>query len=133
MSGYSPTRNKIAKRQAKADAVSRLAQRLASPERPVQSLAYVSLIAIPERALASRAAPRITIRQIKDAVCKQFGFSHAALVSDWREPKLTRCRHVAIFLARELTGCSSPMIARESRLGWTAFGNEARKFDGAAA
>ena len=25
------------------------------------------------------------------------------------------------------------IFARESRLGWTAFGNEARKFDGAAA
>ena len=46
-------------------------------------------------------------------VCAAFGLSHAALISDRRHKTVAWPRHMAMFLIYELTGLTTPQIARQ--------------------
>jgi chromosomal replication initiator protein len=52
------------------------------------------------------------IEQIKSLACKQFGISSEELVSAARSPRLAQPRQMAMYLARELTSASLPVIGR---------------------
>lgn len=56
---------------------------------------------------------RLTIEAIKRVVCKHFEVSHTDLVSSRRHHKVTLPRMIAMYLSRELTVCSLPMIGRQ--------------------
>jgi chromosomal replication initiator protein len=58
-------------------------------------------------------APTPTIAAIQDAVCLSFSVTHAELLSRSRAKRLAWPRHAAIYLARELTDHSLPVIGRE--------------------
>jgi hypothetical protein len=104
------------KREAEANGLRDLAQRLARPERPVQSLAYVSVIAIPESYFRPVAPVvemnKITVRKIQDAACRQFNIGRLDLVSARHAARFVVARHAAMFLARELTDQSTPQIGK---------------------
>jgi chromosomal replication initiator protein len=63
--------------------------------------------------LASSARQGRTVAEIQTAACRQFGLSHAELISSARVARLAWPRQVAMYLARELTGESLPAIARQ--------------------
>jgi chromosomal replication initiator protein len=67
------------------------------------------------RAASQRAAGRPTIPAIQDAVCAVVGISRDELLSPSRSPKVTRGRHLAMYLTRELSGLPLAQIAREFR------------------
>jgi chromosomal replication initiator protein len=54
-----------------------------------------------------------TITAIQDAVASVLGISRADLLSARRTPEIARARHLAMYLARELTPLSLVQIARE--------------------
>jgi len=54
-----------------------------------------------------------SVAAIQDAVASVMGISHADLLSAKRTPRIARARHLAMFLARELTPLSLVQIARE--------------------
>jgi chromosomal replication initiator protein len=58
---------------------------------------------------------RPSIPAIQDAVCAVLGLSRDDLLSSSRSPKITRGRHLAMYLARELSGLPLAQIAREFR------------------
>ena len=62
-----------------------------------------------------RAAGRPTVPAIQDAVCAVLGISRDELLSPSRSPNVTRARHLAMYLTRELSGLSLAQIAREFR------------------
>jgi chromosomal replication initiator protein len=62
---------------------------------------------------ASRPTEQPSIPAIQDAVCAVLGLSREDLVSPSRAPRVTRARHLAMYLARELSGASLARIARE--------------------
>jgi chromosomal replication initiator protein len=59
---------------------------------------------------AGRPAP--TLAAIQDAVCRLHGLSKAELLSAKRSARVSRARHLAMYLARELTTLSLAEIAR---------------------
>jgi chromosomal replication initiator protein len=59
------------------------------------------------------AAPVITIARIQDAVSQRFGVTHDELVSPRRSQAVAYPRQVAMYLSRELTDASLPMIGKE--------------------
>jgi chromosomal replication initiator protein len=69
--------------------------------------------------VAQRIAPRaerrsaLTIVAIQDATCAHFGISREALLSRSRSERTAWPRHVAMYLTRELTDYSLPIIGRE--------------------
>jgi chromosomal replication initiator protein len=63
--------------------------------------------------LRSRAAASPTIDTIQDAVCAHYSISRDELLSRSRAQRLAWPRHVAIYLARELTDHSLPVIGRQ--------------------
>lgn len=52
------------------------------------------------------------IRDIVDICCDYFGISLMDIISHRRSADLVLCRHIAIYLARELTPASFPQIGR---------------------
>jgi chromosomal replication initiator protein len=54
-----------------------------------------------------------TIERVQDAVCEAFGISRNDLVSMSRAARVVWPRHLAIYLARELTGETLPVIGRQ--------------------
>ena len=54
----------------------------------------------------------ITIRKIQDAVCTFYGVRRLDMVSQRRTEKVVRPRHIAMYLAREMTVRSFPEIGR---------------------
>lgn len=54
----------------------------------------------------------ITVRAIQDATCAHYGLSHQDLVSDKRARRYARPRQVAMYLARNLTSRSLPVVGR---------------------
>jgi chromosomal replication initiation ATPase DnaA len=58
---------------------------------------------------------RITVRRVLDLTAAHFGMTVEALLSPRRTQPLTRRRHVAMYVARQLTARSLPYIA--SKLG----------------
>ena len=56
---------------------------------------------------------RLTIEAIKRVVCKHFEVSHTDLVSGRRDHKVTLPRMIAMYLARELTLATLPVIGRQ--------------------
>lgn len=56
-----------------------------------------------------------SIVAIQDAVCAVFGLSRVDLLSPARTTRITRARHLAMYLSRELTDRSLAEIAREFR------------------
>lgn len=56
--------------------------------------------------------PRITIADIQQAVCARYGVPRAALLGVRRTAYLARARHIAMWLARELTPHGLPTIGR---------------------
>jgi len=54
-----------------------------------------------------------TVAEIQLAACEHFGVTLDELLSPARSPRLTLPRHVAMYLARELTGESLPAIGRQ--------------------
>ncbi len=63
--------------------------------------------------LRSQPAATPTIATIQDAVCAHFAISREELLSRSRAQRLAWPRHVAMYLARELTEHSLPLIGRE--------------------
>jgi chromosomal replication initiator protein len=59
---------------------------------------------------ADRTAP--TIHAVQDAVCAVLHLSRDDLLSPSRAPRITRGRHLAMYLARDITGLSLADIAR---------------------
>jgi chromosomal replication initiator protein len=59
---------------------------------------------------ADREAP--TIHAVQDAVCAVLHLSRDDLLSPSRAPRITRGRHLAMYLARDITGLSLAGIAR---------------------
>ncbi|HEU5009164.1 MAG TPA: chromosomal replication initiator protein DnaA [Gaiellaceae bacterium] len=59
------------------------------------------------------AAPPITIARIQEAVSQRFGVTHDELVSPRRSQAVAYPRQVAMYLSRELTDASLPMIGKE--------------------
>jgi chromosomal replication initiator protein len=57
--------------------------------------------------------PRLTIHHIKEEVAARFNLKRQALEGPSRKKEISQPRHIAIFLARELTDHSFPAIARE--------------------
>lgn len=55
---------------------------------------------------------KLTVSGIKRVVCKHFAISHNELISERRDHKAVRPRMVAIYLTRELTPHSFPIIGR---------------------
>jgi chromosomal replication initiator protein len=53
------------------------------------------------------------IEAIVDAAAHEFGIERQALLARDRRPVVTRARHVAMYVARELTGQSLPEIGRQ--------------------
>jgi chromosomal replication initiator protein len=65
----------------------------------------------PVAAQATRHTPP-SITAIQTATCRHFGLSAEELVSSRRSPRIVWPRHIAIYLARELTDQSLPAIGR---------------------
>jgi len=63
--------------------------------------------------LRSQRAATPTIAVIQEAICAYFAVTRAELLSRSRAQRLAWPRHVAIYLARELTDHSLPVIGRE--------------------
>ncbi len=63
--------------------------------------------------LRSQPASSPTIEVIQDAVCAHFSITREELLSRSRAERLAWPRHVAMYLARELTDHSLPVIGRE--------------------
>ncbi len=59
------------------------------------------------------AAPEVTIARIQEAVSHRFGVTHDELVSPRRSQSVAYPRQVAMYLSRELTDASLPMIGKE--------------------
>jgi chromosomal replication initiator protein len=59
------------------------------------------------------AAPVITIARIQEAVSHRFGVTHDELVSPRRSQAVAYPRQVAMYLSRELTDASLPLIGKE--------------------
>jgi chromosomal replication initiator protein len=57
--------------------------------------------------------PRLTIEHIKDEVASLYHLSERDLESSSRKKEISQARHVAIYLAREMTEHSFPAIGRE--------------------
>lgn len=55
---------------------------------------------------------KITIDEIKRAVCAHFGINHNELISPRRSPQFSRPRMVVMYLAKHLTSKSYPEIGR---------------------
>jgi chromosomal replication initiator protein len=56
---------------------------------------------------------RRTIADIQTVTCRHFGITAEELLSSARSPRVAWPRQVAMYLAREMTGASLPMIGRE--------------------
>jgi chromosomal replication initiator protein len=54
-----------------------------------------------------------SIAAIQEAVCAVMGLTRQDLLSPSRSPRITRARHLAMYMARELSGLSLAQIARE--------------------
>jgi chromosomal replication initiator protein len=89
----------------------------------IRVVAYASLTAQPVTvALAAEVIDRLnlgtaasdppTIASIQEAICKHFGISREELLSRSRTQRLAWPRHMAMYLARELTDHSLPVIGR---------------------
>lgn len=52
----------------------------------------------------------LTIKDIKQGICKQFNISESELISQSRRQPLAQTRHIAIFLASKLTNMSNTQI-----------------------
>jgi chromosomal replication initiator protein len=59
------------------------------------------------------AAPEVTIARIQQNVCERFSVTHDELVSPRRSQAVAYPRQVAMYLCRELTDASLPMIGKE--------------------
>ncbi len=57
--------------------------------------------------------PRLTIEDIKEEVASRFNVKRQEIESSSRKKEITQARHVAIYLAREMTDHSFPAIGRE--------------------
>jgi chromosomal replication initiator protein len=90
----------------------------------IRVVAYASLTAgDPTPALAAEVIERLGLRSqraatpsietIQHAICKYFSLTRDELLSRSRAQRLAWPRHVAIYLARELTDHSLPVIGRE--------------------
>jgi chromosomal replication initiation ATPase DnaA len=55
---------------------------------------------------------RLTIEAIKRVVCKHFKITHNDMISERRHKKVQQPRAVAMYLAKEFTPSSLPMIGR---------------------
>jgi chromosomal replication initiator protein len=90
----------------------------------IRVVAYASLTGQPVTAtLAAEVMDRLSLRtavadpptiaSIQEAICKHFGISRDELLSRSRAQRLAWPRHVAMYLARELTDHSLPVIGRQ--------------------
>ncbi|GAC1439988.1 MAG: chromosomal replication initiator protein DnaA [Solirubrobacteraceae bacterium] len=90
----------------------------------IRSVAYASLTSRPLTAeLAAEVIERLslrsdsaavpTVRRIQEATCRQFSVSREELLSRSRDARLVWPRHVAMYLSRELTSDSLPVIGRQ--------------------
>ncbi len=56
--------------------------------------------------------PRLTIQHIKEEVASRYNVKRQEIESSSRKKEITQARHIAIFLAREMTDHSFPAIGR---------------------
>ncbi len=66
-----------------------------------------------KNAVAQAPIHRITIALIKERVAKAHGLSVKEMDNPRRDQRLAAPRHIAMYIAAELTDCSLPQIARE--------------------
>jgi chromosomal replication initiator protein len=66
-----------------------------------------------KNAVAQAPIHRITIPLIKERVAKAYGLSVKEMDNPRRDQRLAVPRHIAMYIAAELTNCSLPQIARE--------------------
>jgi chromosomal replication initiator protein len=66
-----------------------------------------------KNAVAQAPMHRITIPLIKERVAKMHGLSVKEMDNPRRDQRLAAPRHIAMYIAAELTDCSLPQIARE--------------------
>ena len=57
--------------------------------------------------------PRLTIQHIKEEVASRYNLKRQEIESSSRKKEITQARHIAIYLAREMTDHSFPAIGRE--------------------
>ncbi len=57
--------------------------------------------------------PRLTIQHIKEEVASRYNLKRQEIESSSRKKEITQARHIAIYLAREMTDNSFPAIGRE--------------------
>jgi len=89
----------------------------------IRVVAYASLTRSPitvdlaaealKNAVAQAPIHRITIPLIKERVAKAHGLSVKEMDNPRRDQRLAAPRHIAMYIAAELTDCSLPQIARE--------------------
>ena len=58
-------------------------------------------------------SPKITVDYIKRVVCRHYGISHADIISERRDQKMVKPRHVAMYLAKTQTSMSLPRIGEK--------------------
>ena len=54
---------------------------------------------------------KITMREVQTAVCKYYNLDLGVMLGEKRYQYITKCRHVAMYLCRELIGYSYPQIS----------------------
>ncbi|HLJ04012.1 MAG TPA: chromosomal replication initiator protein DnaA [Solirubrobacteraceae bacterium] len=86
---------------------------LALTERVLTSMGYTRKeTPEPARSSGREEMPTISIEQVQQTVASRFGLEPAALIGDSRAARVAWPRHLAIGLARELTGASLAEIGR---------------------
>lgn len=55
---------------------------------------------------------RPSIRDVQEAVAEHFGITRNDITSERRDMPVAQYRHIAVYLAKEMTGASYPLIAR---------------------
>lgn len=83
------------------------------PEMPAVYLLAVLLLACARANKPVEAVTSLPIHEIKRAVCLEFKVSHTELVAHRRDHGIIWPRHIAVALAKHLTGESLPLIGRE--------------------
>lgn len=89
-----------------------LAREFNQADKRMTSAVVIHLYPQPEPPLIRNHERPPTLRRIAQVTCRQFGIRMIELVSDRRTANVVIPRHVAMYLARELTAKSYPAISR---------------------
>lgn len=88
----------------------------AAPKTPaIQLIACngdIVLVSLHQIAQAHARLRRSEVERIQEVCCRHFSVSRNELLSPRRDVRIVRARHVAMYLAKQLTDYSYPQIAR---------------------